>query len=198
MTVSIDTTSKKYHGRMASTYEPNRTKQQRWHLENDAVRRFLSPLRPRRLLDVPCGTGRFFSLYDALRVRKVIAVDVSDEMLAQATERAHACKRANIAFACDDVRTMRIKPVDVSVCVRFLDLIDESAMRGVMVKLMKTSTQAIICTIRFGPKYVPKSNTAEHDEKKFAKLLRKNGWRIAKRIPIFSKGWNVLLIKPRK
>lgn len=195
MTVSIDTTSKKYHGRMAETYEPNRKKQERWDLENQIVESMLRKLKPRSVLDVPCGTGRFIPTYDKLRVKMAICVDVSDEMLAQA--KAKKRSHTKVVLKERDVRKMKVDPVDVSVCVRFLDLIDEDAMRSVIKKLMAVTTRGIICTIRFGPEYTPKSNTAEHDEKKFRALVQKTGWKVAKATPIFAQGWHVLLLKPR-
>jgi SAM-dependent methyltransferase len=195
MTVSIDTTSRKYHGRMAETYETKRKKQQRWHEENDTVRQMLNKLRPRSVLDVPCGTGRYFELYDALRVKRVIAVDVSDAMLDIA--RKKTTRHAHVSLICKDVRKLKVKTVDVSVCMRFLDLIDEPAMRSVLVKLFAVSSRAIICTIRLGESYVPKSNTATHDERKFRALLKKHGWKIAKDQSVFTQGWHIFLLKPQ-
>jgi len=198
MTVSITTTSKKYHGRMAETYEPNRITQGRWKIENEEVERLLAKLKPRSVLDVPVGTGRYIPAYERLNVKRVIGVDVSDEMVAQAAKKAKRVKNCKgITLKVKDVRMLKTEPVDVSVCVRFLDLIDEEAMRQVVKKLMSVSEKAIICTIRFGPKYVPKSNTAEHDESKFRSLLKKNGWKIAKAIPVFTQGWFILLLKPQ-
>ena len=197
MTVSIDTTSKKYHGRMAETYEPNRVKQGRWKIENETVEELLAKLKPKSVLDVPVGTGRYIPAYERLKVHRVIGVDVSDEMVAQAKQKVKKTTRAKVTLKVKDVRKLKTENVDVSVCVRFLDLIDEDAMRQVVKKLMSVSDKAIICTIRFGPKYVPKSNTAEHDEKKFRALVKKHGWKVAKAIPVFTQGWHILVLKPQ-
>jgi SAM-dependent methyltransferase len=198
MTVSIDATAKKYRGRKAETYEAIRTKQERWTIENTEVRRMLKKLRPISVLDMPVGTGRFLSLYDTLDVKRVIGVDVSDAMLLRAADKAKRCKnRKSITLVCKDVRKMKIGVSDVTVCVRFLDLIDENAMRIVITKLLKLTTRAIICTIRFGPVYIPKSNTAEHDEQKFRALLNQYGWKVARAVPVFKQGWHVLLLKPK-
>jgi SAM-dependent methyltransferase len=196
MPVNIETTSGKYHGRMAETYETKRKKQQRWDIENDVVAKMLAKLKPKSILDVPVGTGRYIPIYDKLRVKMVLGVDVSDSMLAIAKEKARKTKRATITLKCRDVRKLKTITVDVSVCVRFLDLIDEQAMRQVMAKLMNSSKRAIICTIRLGPEYVPKSNTATHDSKKFHSFVRKHGWRVAKHHAVFTQGWFILLLKP--
>ena len=196
MTVNIDATSRKYHGRMAENYEPKRKKQQRWDQENDTVERMLMRLRPKSVLDLPCGTGRFLGVYDALRVKRIMAVDVSDEMIRIAQRKY--MKFTDPKFICADVRKVHIKgTVDVAVCVRFLDLIDDAAMRQVVKLLARTARRAIICTIRLGPEYVAKSNTATHDERKFRALLKKIGWKIVKDVPVFTQGWHILLLKPR-
>lgn len=197
MTVSIEATSKKYRGRKAETYESVRTKQKRWKIENDVVWDMLRELQPNRVLDVPVGTGRFIQMYDKLRVQKAIGVDISDEMLEYARVKAERCRHVRVAFLCDDVRAAKIKPVDVAVCVRFLDLIDERAMRVVLKRLMQIAQQAIICTIRLGDTYIAKSNTATHAEGDFRKLLKKYNWRIARDVPVFTQGWHVFLLKPR-
>lgn len=198
MTVSIDATARKYHGRKAETYEAVRTKQRRWTLENWIVRRMLKRVRPESVLDVPVGTGRYLPLYNVLGVKRVIGVDVSSEMLVQAKHKAKFGGRTLVVLKQKDIREFELDSVDVSVCVRFLDLIDEKAMRQVMMKLMKTSRRAIICTIRLGNSYVAKSNTATHDAWKFRMLLKKHGWRVAKEEQIFTQGWYVLLLKRRE
>lgn len=200
MTVSIESTSRKYHGRKAETYESVRTKQIRWGLENDEVRRMLEMVKPTTVLDVPVGTGRFIPMYVYVKTKVVIGVDISDEMLNQAQEKAtRAVRRNRIAIYLKnrDVLKMAIDPVDVSVCVRFLDLIEEDAMQKVMRKLMRCSTRAIICTIRLGPTYIPKSNTATHHAKRFFTLIKKHGWKVSIATPVFTQGWYIFLLKPR-
>jgi hypothetical protein len=84
------------------------------------------------------------------------------------------------------------KSFDVAVCVRFLDLIDEKAMQQVVKELCRVARHTIICTIRLGPKYIAKSNTATHNEKKFRAMLVRFGWKIVQPEPIFNAGWHVL------
>lgn len=197
MPVNIDTTSRKYHGRMAETYETKRKKQQRWDIENSVVEKMLTKLSPKSVLDVPCGTGRFIPVYDALKVKTVYAIDVSDSMIALAKEKMEEVKHSRVTFIRRDVRKLKPKyEAEVSVCVRFLDLIDEKAMYQVLEKLMERSTVGIICTIRLGPEYIPKSNTATHNEAKFRKFLAKKEWKIAKSHLVFTAGWFIFLLKP--
>lgn len=195
MPVNIDSTSKKYHGRMAETYETKRKKQERWDIENAEVAKMLKKLRPKTVLDVPVGTGRFIPVYAKIGVKEVFAVDVSDTMIDLAKQKKRG--KTKVRFRVKDVRKLGPIEVDVAVCVRFLDLIDEAAMLSVVKRLIEYTDKAIICTIRLGDEYVPKSNTATHDRAKFEKLLKKFGWKVAKRVPVFNQGWFILLLKPR-
>lgn len=197
MPVSIDTTSTKYHGSMSANYETKRKTQERWDIENATVEKMLRKLKPKSILDVPCGTGRFFNVYNSLGEVNVIAVDVSSSMLEQAQKKADKCKTATLTLKCKDVRVLKTPQIDVSVCVRFLDLIDEAAMRGVMKKLYACTDTAIICTIRLGDSYIPKSNTATHDQAKFRSQMKKVGWKIAEEVPVFKQGWFILRLGKR-
>lgn len=213
MTVSIETTSRKYRNSKARTYDAIRKKQERWHLENKYVETMLTTLHPRSVLDVPVGTGRFFSLYRKLGVERVAGVDSSDEMLALAAKKLKGetvLRQASGAQVYTlggkmewlleqrDARDLsEFKKFDAAVCVRFLDLIDEKAMRAVVRELCRLC-DAVIFTIRFGEKYVPKANTAEHDEKKFWRLVRELGFARAEEYPIFKAGWRVCMIRRGK
>jgi ubiquinone/menaquinone biosynthesis C-methylase UbiE len=194
--VSIRQTSTKYRGRKAETYDAMRQKQVRWKIENETVERMLREIRPHSVLDCPIGTGRFLRLYADLSVREVIGVDSSDEMLRLARRKVprsmkqHAKVRLEVGDArkhdCVDQR------VHCVVCVRFLDLIEEEAMHAVMQEMMRVADKLIVLTIRFGPKYVPKSNTATHDSKKFLSLVRHSKWIVVERVPVLNAGWEIV------
>jgi 2-polyprenyl-3-methyl-5-hydroxy-6-metoxy-1,4-benzoquinol methylase len=190
--VSIAATSKKYHGRKAATYDEIRTKQQRWRLENEAVERMLRQLQPKWVLDVPCGTGRFFELYRVLDC-SVTAVDVSEEMLALAKAKLRKGHKVNLVHC--GIEDIPKDNFDAAVCVRFLDLIDEQAMHVAVRTLCGAAQRAVILTIRLGAAYVPKVNTAEHDEKKFRALVKRLGWRVAEQVPVFNAGWHIIRLE---
>jgi ubiquinone/menaquinone biosynthesis C-methylase UbiE len=192
MTVSIEATSKKYRGRKAATYETVRLKQARWHRENELVEQFLSEWPEHtRVLDLPVGTGRFLKFYTQKNF-DVVGLDISEEMLALARRKK---TKAELRVE-DATHTLeKDKSFDVSVCVRFLDLIDEGAMRKVMHELFRVTNHQIVLTIRFGEKYVPKSNTAEHDERKFRAMVSRAGWQVVIAEPIRDAGWHVLSLE---
>lgn len=195
--VSIAQTTKKYHGKMAEGYEEKRTKQGRWALENSAVEKLLSVLAPvASVLDCPVGTGRFVPLYAKLSISTVIGIDASTTMLALARKKVTPRMRQHATVEMMEGNAAALdasdKLVDAVVCIRFLDLIDEDAMRKVVGELCRVARKAVILTIRLGDEYVPKSNTATHDRAKFNALVKKLGWKIEENIPIFEAGWSVM------
>ena len=195
--VSIRQTSLKYHGEKAKTYDAIRTKQARWAFENQLVGNWLEDLKPKTVFDCPVGTGRFVADYVKLGA-DVTGMDISNEMLKLADQKVKRAKGAQYIRLVqgDATKTgLKDKSVDVSVCVRFLDLIDEDAMRATMTELARITKRTIICTIRLGDKYVPKSNTAEHDSKKFRALVKKLGFSIEKSEQFREGSWHVFQIK---
>jgi len=189
MTVSIQATSKKYRGRKAETYDEIRMKQRRWAVENEAVAAMVQDLkRGTTVLDCPVGTGRFLDTWKK-RGFDFLGVDYSDEMLDLAKSKGWPKGK----LVQGDASALELgRQFDVGVYVRFLDLIDESAVYRVLTCMDKTVRKRFICTIRFGIKYVPKANTAEHDEKKFSAWMKRHGWKETERVPVFDAGWHVL------
>jgi len=193
--VSLEATKKKYHGAMAKGYRAKRIKQLRWKLENDAVAKFLENEKG-SVLDVPCGEGRFLKLFVGLKLHPIMGVDASEEMLKLAAKRGWLAAELENG----DATKLRFASCeyDIAICIRFLDLIPEGDMRAVVRELCRIADRVVVLTIRLGPKYVAKSNTATHDEKKFLALLRQLDWRIIDRVPIFNAGWHVLKLVRRE
>lgn len=140
------------------------------------------------LLDCPVGTGRFLALYRRLGL-EATGVDSSEEMLSLARKKRLAVALTeghadNLNFADGRFR--------VVVCVRFLDLIEEEAMRAVTRELARVCGHTLVLTIRLGEKYVLKSNTATHDERKFRRLMATLGFELTDDVPIFKAGWRVM------
>jgi len=178
---------------MAANYETKRMKQERWDLENQIVQSMIE-LKKGTLLDVPVGTGRFLRFcFD--KGFKITGIDSSNEMLDLAYDKRIPC-----ALEIGDAAALRFNEnsFDHTICIRFLDLIDEPAMQKVVKELCRVTKKTIICTIRFGDEYVLKSNTATHDKQKFVALVKRCGWSLAEEQPIFKQGWNVLRLIPRE
>lgn len=198
--VSLEKTTNKYHGKMASGYETKRKKQIRWHRENEIVASFLPP-KLTTVLDCPVGTGRFLDLYRERGALSVIGIDASDSMLALAQKKlTKKAGRTKFDLRVGDATAtgLKDKSVAVSVCVRFLDLIDEDGMQKTVKELCRVTKDQIVLTIRFGDKYVPKSNTAEHDQKKFWAMVRRLGWDKTVTEGIFDAGWHVISLSRKR
>ncbi len=200
--VSLRQTSLKYRGRKAETYDEVRVKQARWHFENEVVTRWLRDLKPSSVLDCPVGTGRFIDVYADMNVPMLQGIDISEEMVALASKKVPRIMRqhADVDLRVGDASKLDLPDAshDVAVCVRFLDLIDEEAMLAVLTEMCRVSKSAILLTIRLGKRYVPKSNTAEHDEKKFWALVRRLGWECGEKVPFRDAGWWIIRLQRRK
>lgn len=191
--VSAESTARKYAGQMAENYEAKREKQIRWGMENEAVHNML--LRHARshktVLDVPVGTGRFLKLYKQFGLT-CTGYDTSTAMLSLAKRKRQAGK-----LELGDIRQLPhgAQSFDVSICVRFLDLVPEETVKQAMTELARVTKHHIILTIRLGSEYIAKSNTATHDARKFSALYRKLGFDAIEEAQIFQQGWKVLLLE---
>ena len=77
----------RYHGNRALEYDEIRSQQEWWHRENQAMRTILSNLEDcHSVLDVPCGSGRFFPLYHDFGM-KTTGLDISHSMLKECREK---------------------------------------------------------------------------------------------------------------
>lgn len=96
----------------------------------DILRRY----RPARLLDVGCGSGRLFPLYQSCGVKHVVGVDVSDTALIIArdilpTADLHCMDLTELSFPDDDF--------DFCVCNRVLQHIPPRDIREVIGRLSR-------------------------------------------------------------
>jgi glycosyltransferase involved in cell wall biosynthesis len=65
---------------------------EKWGREKDdyaLLRDIILSLKPQRLLDVGCGSGRLFPLYNDSEISEVVAQDISSEALKMAKDRYH-------------------------------------------------------------------------------------------------------------
>jgi ubiquinone/menaquinone biosynthesis C-methylase UbiE len=164
-------------------------------LENEIVEKYLeeSNVRGARVLDVPTGTGRFLKMFTVLGASSIVGIDSSNEMLALARKK----KIRNAVLKQGDIRNLGDERFDIVVCVRYLDLIDQEAMRTAVREITRVASKAVILTIRLGDEYVLKSNTATHCEKAFQQLVQKLKWRVDRSETIFDAGWRVLKLIPK-
>lgn len=153
MTDALPPKQYQYEGAFARSYESDRAIDAKWQREEEIVEDFLDRMTEPSMtvLDVPVGTGRFLPAY-AKRGLKVIGVDVSGDMLAEARRRV---VEETLAF--DDIRLeignvtdldLDTAHVDVAICIRLLNLIGMATMQSALVELRRVSSGQVIVGIR--------------------------------------------------
>lgn len=168
--------SMRYQGRhVAQHYDAVRSERARWKLENAAVARMMAGAEG-SVLDVACGTGRFFQLWKKLDLY-VIGVDCSEEMLRVARKKNK--QAALIVMDAADLSTLDTHQYDSVVCVRLLNLVDEPTMKRILAELCRVAHQRVVLTIRLDNKYVLKKTTAVHSWRAFERAISLSKWRIA-------------------
>lgn len=142
-------TSERYYGQRAKEYDKQRSWKPKWKAEEKAVRDLLDPLKDgTRILDIPCGTGRFIPLYVRF---DATCLDISNEMLAQVFRNrvpfttSLVCSRGDI-FDID----LPDKSIDVSLSIRFMNLIKPDDMKLALKELARVTRATIAFTMRIG------------------------------------------------
>jgi SAM-dependent methyltransferase len=125
---------KSYTGVVADEYEKIRADTDEWVQEHRIMREILVKYNPGRVMDVPCGTGRFHELYEELGV-DAVGIDISPDMTKYATQRGMEVKIGDI-FSIDFT--------DFVVCVRLFNHIN----RNKKIELLKKVKGCLVYTFR--------------------------------------------------
>jgi SAM-dependent methyltransferase len=147
--MTIEKLKSKYYGDVAEKYNARRENSEKWKKEHHAVERMLARFAGDMVLDLPCGTGRFMELYRQLNCR-VIASDVSTDMLNQARREAAQAGIENARFEVADALTMNPENLkaDVVVSIRFMNWLSPDHARRAFSNLCACGRKAIIIGIR--------------------------------------------------
>jgi SAM-dependent methyltransferase len=140
-------TADNYYGSKAFDYDLGREDSEKWKAEYTALQDILKGSSG-ILLDLPCGTGRFFPIYRDCGL-KVIAADKSTDMLHQAKARSDQLQlNAQIGVA-DIARGIPFqdKSVDVTVCSQFLKFLTEPELAAVMRELGRLTRSCILASL---------------------------------------------------
>lgn len=163
-------TAKRYYGATASEYEANRIGQPKWDGEDRAVKEFLEPYGPgTRVLDIPCGTGRFFDFYREKRFAAV-GIDISKEMIAIAQAKELVPCRVGSIF---DIE-LPDNSVDVAIAIRFMNLIEASDMAIALRELQRVAKERVAFTLRVGGE----RKGHYHSARSMDDIVLAPGWRI--------------------
>lgn len=161
----------------------HRLKRKRSLKEHSAVAKLLSAIareygRSLELLDIPVGTGRFFSIYKELDIQ-TLGYDISPGMLRRAVKEAELLQY-HVEFKEADIINIPLpnEAVDVVVCMKFFVHLEPDSLRLALVELTRVARSDIIFGIRIydwesGP--VRLLRAMQRDLKQAIKWLKNNG-----------------------
>jgi SAM-dependent methyltransferase len=125
-----------YEGQRAKDYDQKRANQPEWHREHEIIRDMLSRLLKSKVLDIPCGTGRFQEIYDEFGIQAT-GVDKSVEMLELARAKGMHCKQGNIL-------TLKEGSYDAAVCMRLANWLTPDELATALLNLTLMTGQIIM------------------------------------------------------
>ena len=178
----------KYHGAIAQGYDAKREESPKHRVEQQIVERMLGDMAAGNwVLDVPCGTGRFFQFYhDKGFIFR--AVDASADMLQIAAAKVGDPMKARLAQA--DVRKLPLpdKSVDAAVMVRLTRWLSPEDCQTALTELQRVTRDRIIITAR----------VANHPHARPVELFEsalEPGWRLAEDAEGYVPEYRVLMFK---
>lgn len=128
-----------YTGQKAIDYDAKRMNSKKWKTENIAVESLL-PYDARSVVDIPCGTGRFFDLYKARNLHYV-GVDASFDMLDQSR-----AKHRDAELLQGDIRNLgkSFPQFDVAVCCRLTGWLSPKDLKTAMAELFRVAAFVLV------------------------------------------------------
>lgn len=138
----------KYYGPVASGYDAKRESDPKWTIEQRVIEDMLSDVPSGSwVLDIPCGTGRFFPYY-AKKGFIFRGCDKSADMLAQAAKKVVDPHKARLQVA--DVRSLPFedKSVDAALMIRLTRWLTPAECQKAFSELQRVARDRIILTAR--------------------------------------------------
>jgi len=139
----------KYFGANAANYEDIRTREKRWDLEQEIVRRYVDTLPTgSKIADVPFGTGRFAPFYIE-RHLNVFGADISGDMLSIARKNIGEASGFELHVAAAEALPIADQSVDYLICHRFIKwLPDTQVLAKVMKEFARVTCKEIFVQVR--------------------------------------------------
>lgn len=144
-----------YRGSKASDYEASRIGRNapplsrfRWNIEQKAMRVIAESLAsPATVLDIPCGTGRYFPIF-AEAGHRIIGADISRDMLATIPEGRRV--RSVSALQADIARIpLGDQAVDHIIAMRVWSFLPDSVRRSALEEWRRVARQSTFVQVRF-------------------------------------------------
>jgi len=140
--------AQKYHGAVAQGYDQKREDSDKWKIEQAAIEGFLGDLpKGDWVLDVPCGTGRFFKFYHDKGLL-FYGLDVSADMLQIAAGKVVDPMKARLGQANVMATTLKDKSVDAAVMCRLTRWLSPEECQLAIKELQRVARKKIIFTAR--------------------------------------------------
>lgn len=159
-----------YTGNVAEKYDKLRVGSERWARENSAIEPLLSRIPAgSRVLDIAAGTGRWLTLYSALKVRPIL-VDSSGDMLSIAKAKADELGLETSIIVGSALDATPFPEADWAVTTNFLNWI---SLRDVEKVLSKVAA-AKIPSLTFMITYLPCKLTLRESLGARRKVLKNN------------------------
>jgi len=138
-----------YRAQVAQDYDAVRNhstyRRYKWHREYQVLDKILEQLpSDLRLLDIPCGTGRFFPLIDE-KSMKFMGADISQDMITQASSRASSCRNFE-GFTQADAENLPFEDnkFDFILSMRFFHHLPADAVLKILREFRRVSKHGII------------------------------------------------------
>ena len=171
-----------YYGKKAYDYDLGREDSDKWKAEYKAVQEGLSGITG-TILDVPCGTGRFFPIY-LERGFKILGMDISEDMLHQAKARDPQAQlqEGDIAKGIP----LPDKSVDVTVCSQFLKFCTEPELAPIIREIARVTKSRILASLFTSdqPTFRGGNRNNVHNLAAFNKAIEDAGFAIKASAPI--------------
>lgn len=178
----------KYHGAVAAGYDAKREDSPKYKIEQDIIERMLEDMPVGNwVLDVPCGTGRFFKFYhDKGFIFR--GIDASADMLRIAGSKVVDPMKARLGQG--DVRSLSLhdKSVDAAVMCRLTRWLSPEDCQVAMKELQRVTRDRIILTAR----------VANHPHARPVELFTaalEPGWSLARNEEGYMPDYRILMFK---
>ena len=137
--LNLATTRKHYYGAKAWGYDLGNETSEKWLNEQIAIEQGLVG-RSGIVLDIPCGTGRYFEIYRRLGL-DFIGMDVSEDMMVQARAKDG---KAHINYG--DIMNIPLSDnrADYTVCTRLLNFFTEDEMKSAVDELCRVTKSLVL------------------------------------------------------
>lgn len=141
--------SQHYEGTVAEIYDQHRQSSKKWQKEQRIIEELFRDFPDNlSVIDIPVGTGRFFDIYKQ-KDYKVTGVDISEDMLDKAKQ--HPCfTESKMRLSEGDIFNLEYpdNTFEISVCIRFLNLVDENSVAKSIKELARVSNHCLVVGIR--------------------------------------------------